>query len=134
FKTYYRAPRHFYFEFNKDKSVSPDRVVVWGDDAAFHSWWLTTGVHETFPPGSGATAFVTTSGTTGGSVLQIASLLFPQAGLVGTVAESSELKDAGAESISGRPCRKLTGKAQSAYGTGYVTNPRQVTIWIDADT
>lgn len=135
FRTFFRAPRSFFFEFLKNPSTSTERVVVWGDAAAFHSWWSATGVHQTFPPGTGATAFVTTAYPTRNSVLQIASLVFPQAGLAGTPAEMVEARDAGFDTLAGHRCRKLVGKGQSTYAaSGRTTNARQVTLWIDADT
>jgi outer membrane lipoprotein-sorting protein len=132
-RTFYRAPRDFLIEWNRDPA-SPDRIVVWGDAVAFHAWWAQTGVQGDFPPGTGGMAFVTTAGQTSGMILQVASMIFPKAGLTGTVGAMTEAADAGGETIAGHPCRKLVGKAQDTYGTGYVTNVRRVTIWIDAQT
>jgi outer membrane lipoprotein-sorting protein len=135
FRTFYRAPRDFFFEFAKNPSISKERIVVWGDAAAFHTWWSTTQASETYPPGTGASAFTTMGFPTLGSDLQIASLVFPQGGLPGALAEMVEARDAGTESIGGHRCRKLAGKAQSVYpATGHVSNVRQMTLWIDADT
>lgn len=135
FRTAFRAPRHFVFQFEKDKTVSLERVAVWGDATGLHSWWSAIGAEETYPPGSGALAFATMAAPTYNVVLQIAALVFPQAGLTGTLSDVVEARDTGTETISGHPCRKLVGKAQSTYGTtGNVTNARQVTIWIDVDT
>ena len=79
FSTYYRAPRLFFFDFTKHKNA--DRFVVWSDEEAFHSWWQTTGVENTFPKGQGASAFVTAAMPTKNAITQTAPLLFSQAGL-----------------------------------------------------
>jgi outer membrane lipoprotein-sorting protein len=133
FKTCYRAPRHFYFDFVKQDDA--DRFVVWSDDEAFHSWWKATGVADTYPKGQGSSAFITGSVPTMGSVNEIAPLLFPQAGLTGTLTEVGDLAPAGAESVGGRPTQKLVGVAKSMYqGTGHETNVRKAALWIDPQT
>lgn len=129
FRTLYRAPRLFYFEFIKQHDA--DRLVVWSDLEAFHSWWRTTGTQTTYPKGEGATAFVTAESPTSHSVTQIAPLLFTGAGLTGTLTELEEAADAGLENVGGHPCHKLVGVAQSRYGSGRVFNVRRTTVWID---
>ncbi len=134
FRTYYRGPRHYYFEFNEDKKAGGERYVVWGDDEAFHTWWSTTGVEYTYPKGQGTGAFVGGAVTTKNSLVQIAPLLFSQAGLVGTLTEFGEASVAGTETVGGRPCHKLIGIARSVYpATGHVTNVRRTTVWIDVE-
>ncbi len=133
FHSYYRAPRSFYFDFTKEKNV--DRFVVWSDDQAFHTWWKTTGLEESYPKGQGITAFVTGEQPTKKSLTQIAPLLFPKAGLVGTLTEFGDASDAGTEKVDGHPCYKLTGVAKSVYrATGHETNFRRTTLWIDSET
>ena len=133
FKTYYRAPRHFYFDFVKQDNA--DRYVVWSDDEAFHSWWQATGAADTYQKGEGASAFINGSIATMGSVSEIAALLFSQAGLSSTLLEVSALSPGGTESVGGRPTQKLVGVAKSVYqGTGHETNVRNVTVWIDPET
>jgi outer membrane lipoprotein-sorting protein len=132
FKTLYRAPRHFLFDFVKAESA--DRFVVWADDEAFHSWWQATGVAELYPKGQGAGVFVTGSVPTLSALVQIAPLLFSGAGLSGPVTEFGDGKVAGSEAVNGHPCQKLVGVGKSMYGTGAVVNVRPMTIWIDAQT
>jgi outer membrane lipoprotein-sorting protein len=130
FKTYYRAPRHYYFEFNEDKKAGADRSVIWSDDDAFYTWWSVTGVETAYPRGRGASALVSSP-----YARMIAPLLFSRAGLQGSLTEVSATSDAGIEQVGGRRCHKRTGVAQSVYGaTGHVTNVRRITIWIDVDT
>lgn len=137
FKTYFRAPRHFYFDFAKNPKTGEGRFVVWSDAEAFHTWWSTTGVDDTYPPGTGVTAFVIASTPTGGAVLAISPLLFPQAGLMGGFEEidPTTVVLAGTESVNGHPCHKLTAVSRSTYqATGHVTNVRKSAVWVDLQT
>ena len=133
FNTYYRAPRHFYFDFTKH--LNADRFVVWGNDEGFHTWWRATGVESAYPRGQGTTAFVTGALPTRNALLQIAPLLFSGAGLAGTLTEFVDSSAAGSEVVNGRQCHRLTGVARSVYpATGRVTNERNTTVWIDVET
>jgi outer membrane lipoprotein-sorting protein len=134
FKTYYRAPRNFLFDFTEDKADGGSRFVIWCEGEDFQSWTSDTGIHTVYPRGQGTTAFVTTSAPTFGASMQMASLLFASAGLVSTLAELAEMTPAGTEDIDGRAAQKLTGIARTTYGTGHVTNVRRTTIWIEPDT
>lgn len=133
FRTYYRSPRFFFFDFTREKNT--DRFVVWSDEQAFHTWWKTTGQEETYGKGQGSSAFILGAPPTKNSLTQIAPLLFPAAGLVGTLTELGNATDAGTEKVDGRPCYRLSGVARSVYRiTGKVVNIRRTTIWIDAET
>jgi outer membrane lipoprotein-sorting protein len=134
FKTYFRAPRHLYFEFNEDKADGGSRLVLWGEGQDFQTWSSDGGVHNVYPKGQGRTAFVAATYPTNGVATLIPSLLFPNVGLVSTIAEMGDTTSAGSEAVAGRPAQKLTGIAQSTYGTGYVHNVRRVALWIDPDT
>lgn len=135
FRTYYRAPRHFFFEFNEDKADGGSVLAIWCEGGDFQSWWTDSRVHSTYPPGKGSAAFTSASSFTVGSAIQIPSLLFSTAGLVATMGELAEMTAAGTELIGGRPAHKLTGVARSKYGaTGHVVNERSVTVWIDVET
>jgi hypothetical protein len=135
FKTYYRAPRHFYFEFTEDKAAGGSVLAIWCEGGDFETWWTDTKVHSKYPPGQGTAAFTTAVSFTMGSAIQIPSLLFSGAGLVGTLGELGDLTSAGTEPIGGRPTHKLTGTARSTYAaTGRVVNERAVIVWIDAET
>lgn len=125
-------PRQFYFDFVKQGKT--DRFVAWGDGQAFHSWWQATQVKEDYPQGRGANAFAADDQPTLGSVQLVAALLFPGAGLGGTITEFGDATDAGVEAVSDRQCRKLVGTAKTVYRTGRTANVRPATVWIDADT
>ncbi len=133
FRTYYRAPRSFLFDFAREKNT--DRFVVWSDDQAFHTWWKTTGVEESYPKGQGVTAFATGAPPTKGSLTQIAPLLFATSGLAGTVTEFGDVTDTRTEKLDGHPCYRLTGVAKSVYrATGREVNVRPTIVWIDSET
>ncbi len=133
FRTYFRKPRFFYFDFVKQGNA--DRLVVWSDLDAFHGWWKLTGVETTYPKGSGSGAFTTGVAITKGSITMTSPLLFPGAGLVGTTTEFADPTDAGLDTLSGHPCHRLVGIAKSVYPqTGHEVNVRRTTIWIDSKT
>lgn len=133
FKTFFRAPRHFLFDFVKADDA--DRFVVWSDDEAFHTWWKATGVAETYPKGQGGGAFVAGGQPTINSLMQLSPWLFPQADLTGPLTEFGDATLAGTESVNGRPCHKLVGTGKSVYrASGRVVNVRPMTVWIDTQT
>src|SRR5205823_5414598 len=118
FKTFYRAPREFMFDFVKQQNI--DRFVIWSDADAFHTWWQTTGIETTYPKGQGAGAFVAATPPTSNTVMLLAPLLFAQAGLAGTLTEIADVKAAGTESVNGHLCQKIVGVARSVYqATGH---------------
>ena len=134
FVTYYRASRQFFFEFQKDPQVGDERFVVWSDGGDFNTWWSATKVHDTYPKGKGATAFALAAFPTKNSVLQIAPLIFPQAGLHGSIADLKVLRTGPVEQIAGHKCYQLSGEVGLAYSTGTVTNVRPTIVWIDVET
>jgi outer membrane lipoprotein-sorting protein len=137
FRTFFRAPRSFYFEFDKGAAAGGSRFVVWSDAEAFHTWWSDTGVHETYPRGTGANAFAMGAGPSSATLTLVAPLLFPQAGLASAVSEIDQatLTLAGDEVLGGRRCHKLAGMAKSVYAeTGHVSNVRKMAVWIDAES
>lgn len=133
FKTLFRAPRHFLFDFVKADNA--DRFVVWADDEAFHTWWQTTGVADTFPKGEGGGAFVAGGEPTLNALMQLSPWLFSQADLTGPLTEFGDAAVAGTEAIAGHPCHKLAGTGKSVYrASGRVVNVRRMTVWIDVQT
>ncbi len=133
FHTYFRSPRLFYFDFTRGANV--DRFVVWSDEQAFHTWWKTTGLEDSYGKGQGINAFVLGASPTKNAIMQISPLLFPGSGLVGTLTEFGDPADAGREKVDGHDCYVLTGVAKSVYRvTGHETNFRRTTLWIDTQT
>jgi hypothetical protein len=129
FKTYFRAPRHYYYEFNEDRKAGGDRWVIWGDPGTLYTWWSATGVQTAYPVGKGANAFMSSP-----HARVIASALFPQARLASTITELGDVTEAGVELVGGVRAYKLTGVARAVYGTGHQSNVRSTTVWIDAET
>jgi len=133
FRTYFKKPRYYFFEFTKQGNA--DRLVVWSDLDAFHSWWKTTGIETDYPKGRGLAAFTSAVAISHGSIVMAAPLLFPGAGLVGTTTQFGDPADAGMEEVEGHPCHKLTGWAKDVYPlTHHEVNVRKATVWIDAQT
>ncbi len=132
FTTYFRrAPRGFYFEFNK---ASGDRFVIWGDPYAFHTWWKTIGTKTDYPNPSNTGAFVTAEPNTLGAALKIPALLYKGA-LAGAFSHFTDAVNDGTEDISGHKCYRVVGTAKDVYSaTGRETNIRQMTVWIDAES
>jgi hypothetical protein len=134
FTTFYQAPRRFYFDFAKDPQAGKERLVIWSDGGDFQSWWSATGVHQTYPQGTGASAFGLGSFPTKGSVVLIPPLLFPKAGLQGPLTALKEPRFAGDEELDGHKVHKLVGTVTLAYASGLGGHPRPTTVWIDAQT
>lgn len=134
FKTFYRGPRHFYFDFVKSRSV--DRWVAWSnDDNTLHIWWKTNPREETYPKGKWQVPLLIGGSQTIGSLTQLFPFFFPDDKLFGTLTELGDTTPAGKEVLNGHDCFKIKGTARSVYqGTGHVVNIRPVTVWIDAQT
>jgi outer membrane lipoprotein-sorting protein len=134
FATRFRKPRHYYLEFNEDQRAGGDRFVVWSDDRAFKTWWATTGIEETYPPGQGVGALVQAFGVTNQAAAIVTPLLFPQANLRGGLSNFEGGAFEATESIDGRACHRVKGAQRSAYATGRGEHVRDTTLWIDAET
>jgi hypothetical protein len=134
FTTDYLAPRKFYFEFRKDPAHIKERLVVWCAGADFESWWSATGVHQTYPQGTGATAFAVSNYPTKGAVVMVPPLLFSKAGLQGPLAELKQPRLAGTEEVDGHRVYKLVGEVTLGYATGLGGHARPTTVWLDSLT
>ncbi len=132
FRTAFAPPRRYLFDFTHESNG--ERIAVWANGAEFHSWWSATKTTTDYPQGQGASAFANASYPTQGVILQIAPLLFPSAGLQGSLSGLKDLKDAGIERISGHPCYRIEGRVELAYGTGAVSGAHPATLWIDVES
>jgi outer membrane lipoprotein-sorting protein len=130
FTTYFeRAPRHFLFDFHK---AGGDHFVIWGDPAAFHTWWKETAVTADFPNPNNVPAINLSDFQTSGSATKIPTLLYPKAPLVGALSHFADPQLDGTEAIGGRACYRLLGHTSDLYGqTGKEVNLRRLTLWID---
>ncbi len=132
FRTFFRSPRTFWFEFLKEGDA--DRLVVWSDDQAFHAWWRTTGVQTDYPKGRGGAVFIGSGYPTRGSINMVTPFLFPGAGLTGTLIELEDPSETGMEAVDGHQCHKVVGIAKTTYRSGNQVNIRRTTVWIDAQS
>jgi outer membrane lipoprotein-sorting protein len=134
FKTYFRAPRNFFFEFKADPRAGGQRMVIWCDGGDFQSWFSSTGQHTSYPQGSGTATlpFQQSAAHTRGAVALIPGLIYASSGLVSAFSEFGEAELAGSEVVTGREAHKLVGVARSVYpATHRETNVRRATVWID---
>lgn len=130
--SFIRAPRHFLLDFNKQTG---DRYVVWGNPDAFHTWWKTTDQRSDYPNPSNTPAISLSGANTSGVVLKIPTLLYAKASLGGDFANLTGLSAAGTETVDGRSCHRLAGKASDSYAaSAREVNVRTMTLWIDAES
>jgi outer membrane lipoprotein-sorting protein len=144
FKTRFRKPADLYFEYTGIESVyfdgnklpTPSRLVMWKLGPDLQVWNEQMRSHETYVQGQSdqVAPFGGAAAGTMGTAALIPSLLFPDAGIVGTVQEIGEFSLAGTENLGGHECHKLIGIARSVYPSGQITNVRPVSVWLDAKT
>ena len=134
FTTFYRGPRHVFFDFTKAHNT--DRFVVWSnDDNTLHIWWKTTHKEETYGKGQWQTPLLIGGTQTKGSLMQLFPYFLAEDKLFGTLTELGDTKVVGQEMVGSHQCFKIVGTAKSVYqGTGHVVNIRPTTVWIDAQT
>lgn len=127
-----RAPRGFLFDFRKQGG---DRYVIWGDPAAFHTWWKTTGHQDDYPNPSNTGAFTTAGVHTISVSAIVPSLLYARGALPSVLANFTDGVVEGLEVVGGRSCHRLAGTTYDTYSaSGRRTNTRKLTVWIDAES
>jgi len=137
FRTYFRAPRQFLFDFKQDARAGGNRIVVWCDGGDFQSWSSATNQHETYPRGSNTAilAFQQFASATGRSITLVPALIFQGSGLVSSFGEFGDAVPAGSEAIGDVRAQKVDGVARSMYAkTQRETNVRRAAVWIDPQT
>jgi len=137
FRTYFRAPRHFLFDFRKDARSGGERIVVWCDGGDFQSWSSLTNQHQTYPRGSNTAilAFNQFGAATQRAITLVPALIFQGSGLVSTFGKFGDAVSAGDEAIGNARAQKMNGVARSMYAkTQRETNVRHATVWIDPQT
>lgn len=132
FSTYFtRVPRHFLFDYRKPAG---DRLVIWGDPAAFHVWWKATAQVMEYPNPNNANAITLNDFPTGGAATKIPVLLYSKANLPGAL-QRFEPKSMTMQDVTGHKCYRLEGTTSDTYGaTGNQVNVRSLTVWIDASS
>jgi outer membrane lipoprotein-sorting protein len=127
-----RSPRGFQFDFRKQGG---DRVVIWGDPDAFHTWWKTTGGRDDYPNPNNLGAFSTADYLTSGSAMKVPLLLYSKAPLQGTFTHFTDAVQDGTDVVAGHQCYRLLGTTRDVYGaTGHAVNLRRLTVWVDANS
>jgi outer membrane lipoprotein-sorting protein len=127
-----RAPRGFYLDFTKQGG---DRYVVWGDPAAFHTWWKTTGEQYEYPNPNNLPALNGSGRNTFSTGTKIPTLLFAKAPLLSDFANFADITPDGTEDIAGRRCFRMLGNTRDVYAaTSKEVNVRKMAVWIDADS
>ena len=143
FKTFYRKPRDFFFEFKQLRSEAKGgsiplygHTVFWMRNGNLETWSGQGKVHDIFPAGvkNQINPIANSDAATNGTLPLIASFFFQKAGLVTILAELKTLSAAGNEKVNGIDCYKLVGIAESTYPSGKTFNRRPVAIWIDTKT
>jgi outer membrane lipoprotein-sorting protein len=132
FHTMIRRPGRYFFEFLKHDNL--DRGVIWAGPDGLHVWYRSSGTVTDYPLTNETPAFNLNQYTTRSSITLIAPLFFYKARLTGTVTELTDPQEVGMESIDGHPCHKIVGISKQVYGTGYESNKRRTTVWVDAQT
>lgn len=145
FRTYFRrASLDFLFDFQGVTSqsaglttdASNQRIVLWMINGELQSYNQVVRSHETVPRDSGnqPAALHNASASTAGTSILIPSLIFSRANLPGTILQIEQATDEGFDTVAGRRCHKVTGRAVEYYQSGRKTNIRPVTVWIDAES
>jgi hypothetical protein len=143
FKTYFVRPLNFRFDFQGVTSqsaglttdASAQHVVLWMVKGELHSFNQQLRTHNTIPPtGNQPAELLNESARTAGTSVLIPSLLFAKSDLPGSIRQIREAAHAGFESVNGHRCHKIVGTAAQFYPSGKMTNVRQVTVWLDAQS
>jgi hypothetical protein len=143
FKTYFRRPLDFHFNFQGVSSQSAgltadasyQHIVIWMINGELQAFNKQLRSHATVPrTGNQPAELLNASAATVGTSVLIPSLLFGKSELPGSIKQIREATDAGFESVNGHRCHKIVGQAAQYYPSGQMTNVRQVTVWLDAES
>jgi hypothetical protein len=143
FQTWFQRPLNFRFDFQGVTSTSAgltvdsssQHIVLWMIEGELQSFNRQMRSHNTVPrTGNQPAELLNASAGTAGTSVLIPSLLFAKAQLPGSIRQIREAAHAGYESINGHRCHKIVGQAAQYYPSGQMTNVRQVTVWLDAQS
>ena len=143
FRTYFRRPLDFRFDFQGVTSQSAgltvdsstQHIVLWMIKGELQSFNQQMRTHNTVArTGNQPAELLNASAGTAGTSVLIPSLLFAKADLPGSVRQIREAAHSGFESVNGHRCHKIVGTAAQFYPSGQMTNVRQVTVWLDAQS
>jgi hypothetical protein len=143
FKTYFSRPRNFRFDFQGVTSQSAgltmdssaQHIVLWMIEGELQSFNQQMRSHNTVGrTGNQPGELLNASAYTVGTSVLIPSLLFAKSDLPGSIRQIREAAYAGLESVNGHRCHKIVGTAAQFYPSGKMTNVREVTVWLDAQS
>jgi len=143
FKTYFQRPLNFRFDFQGVSSRSGElvtdsshhHIVLWMIGGRLQTYNQHMRSHNVIPrTGNQPAELLGASVATAGTSVLIPSLLYSKANLPGTLQQIREAVDTGYETVGGHRCHKIVGTAAQYYPSGQMTNVRQVTAWVDAET
>jgi hypothetical protein len=143
FSTSFVRPLNFRFDFqgvtSRSAGLTTDssyqHVVLWMIEGELQSFNRQMRSHNTVArTGNQPAELLNASSATAGTSVLIPSLLFAKADLPGSIRQIREATHAGFESVSGHRCHKIVGTAAQFYPSGQMTNVRQVTVWLDAES
>ncbi len=105
-----------------------------GKSRCLYTWWKTTNQRFDYPNPNNIPAISQSGANTSGTVLKVPALLYANAPLGGHFTNFTA-SDAGIETIDGRRCHRISGKASDSYAaSAREVNVRQMTLWIDAES
>ena len=143
FQTHFLRPLNFRFDFQGVTSqsagltmdASSQHIVLWMIEGELQSFNQQMRAHNTVPrTGNQPAELLNASAGTAGTSVLIPSMLFAKADLPGSIRQIREATHAGFESVNGHRCHKIVGTAAQFYPSGQMTNVRQVTVWLDAQS
>jgi hypothetical protein len=143
FRTYFLRPLDFHFNFQGVTSQSAglttdssaQHIVLWMIKGELQSFNRQLRTHNTIArTGNQPGELLNASAATAGTSVLIPALLFSQSNLPGTIRQIRQAAHAGMESVNGRRCHKIVGTASQFYPSGQITNVREVTVWLDAQS
>lgn len=143
FSTHFQRPLNFRFDFQGVSSrsgelvtdLSDDHIVLWMIRGELQTYNQRMRSHNVIPrTGNQPAELLGASVATAGTSVLIPSLLYSKANLPGTLQQIREAVNTGYETVGGHRCHKIVGKAAQYYPSGQMTNVRQVTVWLDAET
>ena len=122
FSTAFVRPSQFRFEFEDNNGLRSD-YVVWQSGPSVRNWWSVKPEIRSFE--TLALALASATGVSGGSAVQVPSMLFGDLHDSHLIQTLSELVLTGEEKIGERPAYKIKGMAGQDH---------EMTIWIDEES
>jgi hypothetical protein len=123
FTTAFVRPSKFRFEFDEDRFTGPSHYIVWRDGTTIQSWWTIkpqTITYETL-----AAALGTAAGVSGGSTVNVPSMLMGDLQDTHRISTMTELNLEREEKIGKRMAYRIAGRDW---------RHNLLTVWIDKES